>query len=100
MKVNLNLFPDFAIPHYCIASFIPHVPFEIIFFVLDNFFHPIGPKGKYKPKLSASLPMVNALHTTVHTTQYVHNNRPKGGLISEGILTLVPSTTKGAKSLS
>ena len=34
--------------------------------------------------------MVNALHTTVHTTIYVHNIRPKGGLISEGILALVP----------
>ena len=68
------------------------------FLCLITFFLPIGPKGKYKLKLSASLPMVNALHTTVHTTQYVHNIRPKGGLISEGILALVPLPTKGAKS--
>ena len=70
------------------------------FLVLDNFFLPLGPKGKYNLKLNASLPMVNALHTTVHTTQYVHNIRPKGGLMSEDILALVPFPTKGAKSFS
>lgn len=43
--------------------------------------------------------MVNALHTTVHTAQYVHNIRTKGGLISEGILNLALLQTKGAKSL-
>ena len=34
-------------------------------------------------------------------SQYMNQNYPcaKGGLISEGILTLVPLSTKGAKSL-